>query len=442
MLLMIHLILVLAPVAHGQLIYNARQDQKAEEVRKLTSEIANGQLFQAQLDNLNALSRPASERIFSSARRAALAKLTRTVSWSDIREDLASLEDAVFLNKDSDRMQWESQKQTLEAELKRTKEALAAIRGKEDDVTALASLLKEVALADEAILVAESLIPRDHQKLSPTDLRVIHELNGACARLAEILEGFAQPKPKTASAIAGEMQAELARAEIEHLTNLIKIEARRTAAMDDLRRIYQQAKEGVACVTTGKTTASGPCMRDLPEDREFAGIDLASLEENVETTMHRYTVRARWYYRQNDDAVRLERVAEEGVRRCPDTADRNCQIRTAALSQRQQNREEKEADLSAHKRKLQFVVFALENWAAVISRATTPNRLADLRAAMEDRRYQIKRDTILARGYEMTLLSGAETLAAYHKGGIRPGNVAQLAQAMLTLGLFPAIALK
>jgi hypothetical protein len=442
MSLMLHWILVFAPLASGQLIYNARQDQKAEEIRKLTSEIAGGQLFQAQVDNLNALSRPASDRIFDSAQRAALAKLTRTVNWADIQSDLEGLREAVFLTRDSDRMNWEAQKQTLEADLKRIKEALAAIREKDDNIAALAALLKEVALVDEALLVAESLIPRDHMKLSPTDLRVIHELNGASARLAEILETYTSAAPKAHSVIARELQADLAKAEIEHLTNLIKIEARRSAAMDDLRRVYLQAVEGVACVTTGKTTGGGPCMRDLPENREFDGVDLASLEENIETTMQRYTVRARWYHRQNEDALRLERVAEEGVRTCPGTASRNCQIRTAALRERHENRAEKDIDLAAHKRKLQFVVFALENWSSVVSRSTTPNRLADLRAAMEDRRYQIKRDSILARGYEMTLLSGAETLAAYSKGGVRAGNVAQLVQAMVTVGLIPAVLLK
>lgn len=429
-----------ALTATPQILYNPRQDAKAEEVRKLAGEVANGQLFQSQLDNLTALSKPASDRVFTSAQRAALARLTRTVNWSAIRQDLTDIEQSVFLKKDADRAKWEAGKKSLDEQVKKAEDALKAIRTKEDDVTTLASLLKEVSMVDEALQVANDFRKRDASKISPTDLRVVHELADASGRLAELLETAKSTPPKSASKILQEIQLDLMKAEVEHLANLIKIEARRASAMDDLRRIYLQAVDGVECMTTGARANKRPCITDLADG--FTQVDLAANEEPIETTLQRYTVRARWYHRQTEDAVRLERAAEEGVRNCPGAATRDCQIRTAALTQRQSNREEKERDMANHKRKLQFAVFALENWAALTSRSGVPNRLADLRVSLEDRRYQIKRDSILARGYEASLLSGAETMAAYSKSGIRAGNVAALVQAIATLGLIPTIALK
>lgn len=426
--------------AQAQILYNPRQDQKAEEVRKLASEVMNGQIFQSQLDNLNALTGPAGNRVFTSAQRAALARLARSVKWGDIQQDLTEMAEGLTISKAADTAKWDAEKKTLAGEVKKAEEALTGIRASEDDVAALASLLKEVSLVDEALQVANGFLKRDPAKISPTDLRVVHEIAESSGRLAELLESAKEMPRKMATVIAKQMQIDLMKAEIEHLTNLIKIEARRTAAMDDMRRIHAQAVDGVACVTTGLTTRKRPCIPGLEDG--FAKTDLASSEENIETTLQRYTVRARWYQVQNGDAVRLERTAEEGVRRCTDANNPECAARNKVLEERKANREEKEADVANHKRKLQLAVFALENWAALASRTGVPNRMADLRVSLEDRRYQIKRDSILARGYEMTLLSGAETLAAYSKSGVRAGNIAALVQAFATLGLIPTIALK
>ncbi len=430
------IVLLCVSGAHAQILYNPRLDQKAEEVRKLASEVVNGQIYQSQLENLTALTGPAGNRVFSSAQRAALARLARTVSWGEIQQDLQEMTDILTLSKDADREKWEADKKTLAGEVAKLEESLAKVRATEDDAAALASLLKEVSLIDEALQVANGFLRRDTTKISPTDLRVVHEVAESSKRLAQLLDAAKTPLPKDASLIAKQMQLDLMKAEIEHLTNLIKIEARRTAAIDDLRGIHRQAAAGVSCLTNPKQER--PCIRGVA----FTATDLASVEEKIEITLQRYTVRARWYNRQTEDAVRLERTAEEGVRRCADPAGPACQPQLTLLKQRRENREEKETDMADHKHKLQFALFALENWAALTSRSGVPNRMADLRASIEDRRYRIKRDSILARGYETMLLSGAETLAAYYKSGVRAANVAALVQAIATLGLIPTIALK
>src|SRR5260370_19330766 len=58
--------------------YNPRLDGLGQNVEKAAGDVANGQIFDTQLANLEAVSKLATDRIFSSARRAALARLQCT----------------------------------------------------------------------------------------------------------------------------------------------------------------------------------------------------------------------------------------------------------------------------------------------------------------------------------------------------------------------------
>jgi hypothetical protein len=92
--------------------------------------------------------------------------------------------------------------------------------------------------------------------------------------------------------------------------------------------------------------------------------------------------------------------------------------------------------------KLKTVVYLLENFAALAARADTPVRIAELRGAIEERRFAIRRDAIMARTYEQILLIGAQRIAIYYKGGVKPETLAQFLNALATAGLIPTIALK
>lgn len=64
--------------------------------------------------------------------------------------------------------------------------------------------------------------------------------------------------------------------------------------------------------------------------------------------------------------------------------------------------------------------------AALIARGSTPSKLADVRMAQELHAYSIRKSAVRARAYELTVSTGAQRLALFHRGGIKPTDVAQL----------------
>jgi hypothetical protein len=92
--------------------------------------------------------------------------------------------------------------------------------------------------------------------------------------------------------------------------------------------------------------------------------------------------------------------------------------------------------------KLAHVVLLLQVFAAINARAVTHERIAQLRLAVEDRRFEIRKDAIFARTYEEVFLLGAQRLALYGKGGIKPEALAAFLQAAMTAGLIPAVSLR
>lgn len=77
--------------------------------------------------------------------------------------------------------------------------------------------------------------------------------------------------------------------------------------------------------------------------------------------------------------------------------------------------------------------------AALIARGSTPNKLADVRLAQELHAYSIRKSAVRARAYELTITTGAQRLALFHKGGIKPTDVAELVFAASNIAITPAI---
>ena len=77
--------------------------------------------------------------------------------------------------------------------------------------------------------------------------------------------------------------------------------------------------------------------------------------------------------------------------------------------------------------------------ATLIARGSTPNRLADVRFAQELHAYSIRKSAVRARAYELTVSTGAQRLALFHKGGIKPTDIAELVFAASNVAITPAI---
>jgi tetratricopeptide (TPR) repeat protein len=82
---------------------------------------------------------------------------------------------------------------------------------------------------------------------------------------------------------------------------------------------------------------------------------------------------------------------------------------------------------------------ALYLLAALIARGSTPNRLAEVRFAQELHSYSIRKSAVRARAYELTVSTGAQRLALFHKGGIKPTDIAELVFAASNVAISPAI---
>ena len=76
---------------------------------------------------------------------------------------------------------------------------------------------------------------------------------------------------------------------------------------------------------------------------------------------------------------------------------------------------------------------------ALIARGSTPNRLADVRFMQELHAYSIRKSAVRARAYELTVSTGAQRLALFHKGGIKPTDIAELVFAASNVAITPAI---
>ena len=76
---------------------------------------------------------------------------------------------------------------------------------------------------------------------------------------------------------------------------------------------------------------------------------------------------------------------------------------------------------------------------ALIARGSTPNRLAEVRFAQELHAYSIRKSAVRARAYELTVSTGAQRLALFHKGGIKPTDIAELVFAASNVAITPAI---
>lgn len=82
---------------------------------------------------------------------------------------------------------------------------------------------------------------------------------------------------------------------------------------------------------------------------------------------------------------------------------------------------------------------ALFDLGALLARGATPSRLAELRVAQELHAYSIRKSAVRARAYELTVSTGAQRLALFHKGGIKPSDVAELVFAVSNVAIPPAV---
>ncbi len=412
------------PAKGGIYLYNQRQDQQAQQVQKMAADVANSQLFDAEISNLDNLSQYSAERIFTSARRAAMATLDATFIWSDIKTRVDKWEKTLLIVKPEDwtavQAALSKQIELAQKEIKDRKDALA----KAGQVPTILEDLSSASDADDFFGFAHDFAAKEAGGLDGVttfDIRVAKQLTDSTAKVAAILSELYKPANiASASDAVRNMRLSLLRAELQHVTAEARIQVRREAAFSDIRRLTGSVKNAIACLQTGKTPSGRNCLSSVASGSPIDLIATGAVNDGDEiaNTLRRFVRRA-VLTRQAADVCLNSQLS--GVAQDCTTAERVA---------------------SDDKWKLQFIVDALANWSALAARVATPSRLAAARLAQEERRYSIQRDAIMARSYEAIVGTGAQRLAAYYKGGLKPETLAQFVQALSTTGLIPTIALK
>lgn len=219
----------------------------------------------------------------------------------------------------------------------------------------------------------------EKQIASKNDLRVVKRLQEGIAAIGQNLTALAA-MPVAASSRSAEqrMKISLVQAEMDYWRAVGLIEARRQAGQQEVANLFTQLEATLDC---GPTACN---LKFTSADGEETSEPLNPLEF-VDATIAKY---------------------------------------------------------QAQPEKLKAVVFLLQNFAAIAARAETPVRIAELRQAIEERRFEIRKDAIFAKTYEEIFLLGAQRLALYGKGGIKPEALAAFLQAAMTAGLIPAVSLR
>jgi hypothetical protein len=256
----------------------------------------------------------------------------------------------------------------------------------------------------------------------------------------------ALPKPSAPSAAAAaapvEFLTELGRSqELQQVARLLT--EKQIASKNDLR-VVKRLQEGIDAI--GKNLTA------------LAAMPMAASSRSAEQRMKISLVQAEMDYWRAVGLIEARRQA--GQKEVADlftqlAATLECNTTTCNLKFTSADGEESSEPLNraefvdatlaryqAQPEKLKAVVFLMQNFAAIAARAETPVRIAELRQAIEERRFEIRKDAIFAKTYEEIFLLGAQRLALYGKGGIKPEALAAFLQAAMTAGLIPAVSLR
>lgn len=354
-------------------LYDAKRDAAGQKVEAAAGAIANGAIFETQLENLKVVSQREMERIFASQRRAALAGVEGARTWAAMMP---------FLQAAKVKMLPEEAKAKWEDEQKRLAEQLAALPkpavAEVSAAQAPGEFLSELGRSQELRQAANFLASKN--VASRNDLRVLKRMQEGVAAIGKNLTDLAaMPVASSTRTAQQRMKLSLIQAEMDYWRAVGLIEARRQMAQDEANKLFIQFEN---ILDSSKEPYQ---LHFSNDDGEVTGTDPLTPTEPIEETLKKY---------QGEPA------------------------------------------------KLGHVVLLLQVFAAINARALTHERVAQLRLAVEDRRFEIRKDAIFARTYEEVFLLGAQRLAMYGKGGIKPEALAAFLQAAMTAGLIPAVSLR
>ncbi len=199
----------------------------------------------------------------------------------------------------------------------------------------------------------------------------------------------------------------------EHLKEIVR---RAKAMEEDNQTLMSKAKLALAAHTGGRQAGSAIAQT-------VAAIEASASRINAQAPVHRF---------ERETADELLKLRDR-LKSAPPNDKAGAERALRALIVRTQRNTIRNRDMVGDIPQALYVIGTL------IARGSSPSRLADLRLAQELHAYSIRKSAVRARAYELTVSTGAKRLALFHKGGIKPTDVAELVFAVSNVAISPAI---
>jgi flagellar biosynthesis chaperone FliJ len=362
-------------LTHAQVIYNQQRDSAAQNALTLAEGISNGAVFEKQLANLERLNRFSQERVFAEAEIQMRANLLTLGSWSRVQTFVTQVGSRISKN----------QSEINGSDFKKS------VQTAKDNLDAASKELEELK---------KKAVGKD----PAAALNAFGETLGRIGKLNDL------------------------RHFLDGLPNF----------SDNLPKAYADAADEISRLALSLKTLYAGFKLTLPKSTESVAMEthlaILELEESHQSALAAIAAR-----RDREVGDTLTGIAElnnelkqiRGNQSTDDLLQSLTAVSAAAKSAGPD--QQKNQDL------LGIMVHALYGAASLAARDETPERLANLRIASENRANSIRSSAAAAAGYEQMILNGVQRLALYYQGGIKPQTIAQIVTALSTLGLIPTV---
>jgi uncharacterized phage infection (PIP) family protein YhgE len=445
------------PQASGQRLYDAQRDQEAQAALKLVGDLQSGSLFDKQLKNLNVLAKRDMEASLAAARVRMRADINSFTTWRDVHCVVGRVDRGITHTQNNSEIKSKLEDlnkrigQAGEAfnQLKRETECkLAAGSDKIDETCPEAKPGQFDAFFEQAGQFAE--IEEAVRSLSTSFEKhknvtaAVDEAKNLIDRLKTLYENYRDRMNKY-NQLKGELMdirlqlkkvaLQSLQVQAQHLKNTLKIRARREAEEADVIGMIEDYEEYTS-------TYQLPFDRDVeancaPEKVRASGHHPLPPFANDRIEMELRDLVARVKYAEESLDRQKMSLAQQEADAKLDSAKQQATGRSHAdsLTAARAKLEKLTSHASAEREQLSTKLFVLHLAAAISARGEIPQKMAALRQEREDHAFSIRKSAVMARAYQLTVAGGVKRLALYHKGGIKPSEIAQLIHTAATVAI-------
>jgi len=422
----------------AQHLYNKDRDDQAQQAKQLAAQISSGAVFDKQLKNLQALSKQDFAVYFSGAKLVLRSAIDSYTDWRSVSISVCSTRETIEapdlgLNATEFDAKIKAALARLDQEISDAKTASTNLKQQKatEDDPSLAAVFDRIGDLKSLKDFADSLGAEKNSNKKVVE--AIDQITGTVKIIKNVYDSYTTKLKDFRS-----LQAQLASLQVplqklalealqvdeEHWKAIAAIRARRKAEEGDLLFLikdYERRLRTLGLINKDEDA----CSRTKGDQSQTTD----SLGDVIVDTLQVYVQKAK------EDSVPVN-LAEEAMAKAMSSAD------TKALANARNDLNRARNVVTEDRDRTFDVLEALYSAAALAARGSTPTKLADLRLAHEEHAYSIRKSAVIARAYELTVSTGAQRLALYHQGGIKPEAVAQLIYAAATVAVPPAILAK